>query len=98
MTFILMTWSHRINLVGFYFPGFVKERVAQLNKDAGVKDQPTASSPRQIIQLDTENGLKKEAELLNVVFSASVTQNTHNKTNKNFIPNLKLFFQIIMSS
>lgn len=67
MTFILMTWSHRINLVGFYFPGYVKERAAQLNKYAGVKDQPTASSPRQQIQLDTENGLKKEAELSNVV-------------------------------
>lgn len=62
-----MTWSHRINLVGFYYPGYVKERAAQLNKDAGVKDQPTALSPQQQIQLDTENGLKKEAELLNVV-------------------------------
>lgn len=62
-----MTWSHRINLVGFYYPGYVKERAAQLNKDAGVKDQPTALSPLQQIQLDTDNCLKKEAELLNVV-------------------------------
>lgn len=92
-----MTWSHRINLVGFYFPGHVREEAAQFNKYAGVKYQPTPSSPQQRIQLDTENGLKKEAQLLNAVLSASETQQRHNKTNTNCIPNLKLFFQIMSS-
>lgn len=88
----LKTWCHKTNAAVIHLPGQCRETAAEshqvaldqvVNEAADVEDQPAASSPRQQIQLDADDGKIKIIIIIMkklCLFSAAVTQQRHHKT------------------